>query len=157
MWPIVRKWLHYNRKKVPWVTIYTFSGSGGYYRDEASWKSVEQPIQTLINVVSKGGSLLLNVGPTGRGELDQRALDRLSGIGKWMRQHNRSIYGCTAAPETFEAPDHCVYTHNPKTKRLYLHIYTWPTIHLHLDGIADRVEYAQFLHDASDARESGVI
>jgi len=145
-----RQWLEYNGKKVPWITIHTFSGSWGYYRDEMSWKSVEQLIQTLINVVSKGGSLLLNVGPTGRGEFDLRAMDRLDGIGRWMRQHNRSIYGCTAAPETFKTPNQCVYTYNPKTKRLYLHIYTWPTMHLHLDGLAGKVAYAQLLHDASE-------
>ena len=144
-----RQWLEYNGKRVPWVTIHTFSGSWGYFRDETSWKSVSQLIQTLINVVSKGGSLLLNVGPTGRGEFDERAIDRLNGIGQWMRQHCRSIYGCTAAPEAFESPEHCVYTYNPKTNRLYLHIYTWPTTHLHLEGMAQKVEYAQFLHDAS--------
>jgi alpha-L-fucosidase len=48
-------------------------------------------VRMLIDTVSKGGNLLLNVGPTGRGEFDAKALDRLRGIGEWMRLHGRSI------------------------------------------------------------------
>lgn len=145
-----RKWLEFNGKRVPWIAVYTFSGSWGYNRDETSWKSIEQLVQALINVVSKGGSLLLNVGPTGRGDLDERALDCLSGIGKWIKYHCRSIYECTAAPEDLTPPANCVYTYNPSTNRLFVHLYAWPSIHLHLENLADRVEYAQFLHDASE-------
>jgi len=147
-----RSWLEFKGRRVPWVTCYTFSGSWGYHRDETTWKSIEQLVQAIINVVSKGGSLLLNVGPTGRGEFDERALDRLSGIGKWMKQHSRSIYGCTAAPDDLPAPQNCAYTFNPKINRLYVHVYTWPNIHLHLDELAGRVEYAQLLHDGSEIR-----
>ncbi|MFA5863763.1 MAG: alpha-L-fucosidase [Phycisphaerae bacterium] len=145
-----RKWLEFEGKRVPWITCYTFSGSWGYHREESTWKSVEQLVQTLINVTSKGGSLLLNVGPTGRGEFDQRALDRLKGIGEWLKRHGRSIYGCTAAPDDLTPPPQCVYTYNPQTNRLYVHVYAWPCLHLHLAGLGHRVEYAQLLNDASE-------
>ena len=48
----------------------------------------------LIDSVSKDGNVLLNVGPNARGEFEPKALDRLRGIGQWMRLHGRSIYGC---------------------------------------------------------------
>ena len=147
-----RKWVEFEGRRVPWVTCATFSGSWGYHRDETSWKSVEQLVRMLINTVSNGGCLLLNVGPTGCGEFDYRALDRLKGIGNWMHKHSRSIYGCTAAPDDLPRPQDCRYTYNPKTRRLYVHVYAWPNIHLHLDGLKDRVEYAQFLHDGSQVQ-----
>ncbi|MFC1898665.1 alpha-L-fucosidase, partial [Candidatus Cloacimonadota bacterium] len=67
-----QKWPEMNGLKVPWETCQTFSGSWGYYRDEASWKSVRQLLVLLIETVSKGGNLLLNVGPTARGTFDER-------------------------------------------------------------------------------------
>ena len=106
----------------------------------------------MIDCVGKGGNLLLNVGPTGRGEFDERALDRLHGIGEWMKRHNRSIYGCTQAPEEFAKPENCNLTYNPGKKRLYVHILAWPYKHLNLDGFAGKVEYAQLLNDASEIK-----
>ena len=97
-------------------------------------------------------NLLLNVGPTGRGQFDDRALDRLAGIGKWMKLHNRSIYGCTQAPEEFQAPQDCRLTYNPQTNRIYAHLFAWPSQFLALDGFAGKVEYAHLLNDASEVR-----
>jgi alpha-L-fucosidase len=147
-----REWIKVNGEKVIWEACHTFSGSWGYYRDEESWKSVDMLIKMLVDTVGKGGNLLLNVGPTGRGEIDERAVDRLKGMGQWMRRHNRSIYGCTAAPEPFRCPDDCRFTYNPETNRLYLHIFSWPFKHLHLSGFSGQVEYAQLLNDASEVR-----
>jgi len=147
-----RKWVEVDGQPVVWETCQTFSGSWGYHRDETTWKSVEQLIQMLIGVVSKGGNLLLNVGPTGRGEFDDRAMDRLNGIGEWMKRHGRSIYGCTQAPEEFKTPEDCRLTYNPQTRRLYVHVFTWPFKHVHLDGFSDKVEYAQLLNDASEIK-----
>lgn len=145
-------WTTVNGQRVLWEACQTFSGSWGYYRDEESWKSVEQLLQMLIDSVSKGGNLLLNVGPTGRGEFDERALDRLSGMGAWMKRHSRAIYGCTAAPSEFLIPQDCRLTFNPDTNRLYVHIFSYPFEQLHLPGFAGKVEYAQFLHDASELK-----
>lgn len=147
-----RAWVEVDGKPVVWEACQTFSGSWGYYRDEESWKSVDQLIKMLVDSVSKGGNLLLNVGPTGRGEFDERALERLAGMGAWMKRHSRSIYGCTQAPEEFTAPEDCRYTYNPTTKRLYLHVFSWPFKHIHLDGVGDRIEYAQLLNDASEVK-----
>ena len=147
-----REWYTVDGQRVVWEACQTFSGSWGYHRDESSWKSIDQLVQMLIDTVSKGGNLLLNVGPTGRGEFDARALDRLNGFAEWMRRHGRSIYGCTQAPEEFKAPQDCRFTYNPQTRRLYLHIFAWPFQFIHLDGIADKIEYAQLLNDASEVK-----
>ena len=97
---------------------YNLNGSWGYDRDNLDWKPVSMLVQMLVDSVSKGGNLLLNVGPTGRGEFDPRAQETLRGIGAWMRQHSRSIYGCTQAPAEFPTPQDCRLTYNPATRVL---------------------------------------
>lgn len=146
------KWIELDGQKVVWETCHTFSGSWGYHRDEETWKSTETLIMMLIDTVSKGGNLLLNVGPTGRGEFDARAIDRLKGIGDWMRYHSKAIYGCTQAPDAYVCPQDCRLTYNPETNRMYLHILSWPFKNIHLQGFAGKVEYAQLLNDASEVR-----
>jgi alpha-L-fucosidase len=148
----VSKWPERDGKKVPWETCQTFSGSWGYYRDEFTWKSPAQLLELLIESVSKGGNLLLNVGPTARGVFDSRAQDRLKAMGEWMRFNNRSIYGCTEAPSDFAAPANTLLTYNPVTKRLYVHLLAYPLGNLTLSNMADKVKYVQFLHDASEIR-----
>lgn len=150
-----REWVQMEGKRVPWETCQTFSGSWGYHRDESTWKSTRQLVVLLIETVSKGGNLLLNVGPTARGSFDQRAVDRLDGIGRWMKLHSRAIYGCTQAPDEFKAPGNCLLTYNPETHRLYVHVLDWPMGELLLDGFAGKVEYAQLLSDASEVRFAG--
>ena len=107
-------------------------------------------IQLLVNHVSRNGNLLLNVGPTARGTFDERALERLAGMGKWMKANGRSIYGCGPAPEEFPVPPDCRYTWNPETKRLYLHCFAWPFKHVILPNLAGKVKYAQLLFDGSE-------
>ncbi len=146
------QWPTVNGKKVDWETCQTFSGSWGYNRDEDSWKSVNQLIVMLIETVSKGGNLLLNVGPTARGVFDERANDRLAGIGEWMKYNNKAIYKCTAAPESFLKPNNCLLTYNPKTNRLYIHVLQWPFKSLYLKGYKGKFKYAQLLNDGSEIK-----
>lgn len=142
------KWPEVDGKPVLWEACQTFSGSWGYYRDEYTWKSVDLLLRMLINSVALGGNLLLNVGPTARGNFDDRALERLRGIGEWMALHNRAIYGCGMSD--FTPPPDCRYTQNYDTGRLYCHIFAWPMKTLRLPGLAGKVEYAQLLNDASE-------
>jgi len=143
-----RGWMMRDGKPVVWEACQTLNGSWGYDRDNLDWKSADLLIRMLVDAVSKGGNLLLNVGPNGRGEFEPRALERLRGIGAWMRLHGRSIYGCSASDLT--PPVDCRYTQNGN--RLYLHLFAWPFQHVHLPGLAGRVEYAQLLNDASEVR-----
>ena len=148
----VAKWPEINGKQVPWETCQTFSGSWGYYRDEATWKNTQQLLVLLIESVSKGGNLLMNVGPTARGMFDARAEKALGSMGEWMKFNSRSIYGCTQAPAEFEAPENSILTYNPKTKRLYIHLLAYPLQNLTLPNFKGKVKYAQFLHDASEIK-----
>ncbi len=143
---------------IVWEACQTLSGSWGYHRDEMTFRENDELIMTLIDSVSKGGNLLLNVGPTARGEFDYRAQDKLAAIGEWMRRNNRSIYGCTQAPAEFKCPPGCNLTYNPTTKRIYLHILAWPYKHITMEGKAyvEQVEYAQFLHDGSEIAMKGL-
>ncbi len=146
----VDEWPAYDGKKIPWETCQTFSGSWGYYRDEHTWKDNKQLLVLLIESISKGGNLLLNVGPTGRGTIDLRAEAALSKMGEWMKYNSRSIYGCTQAPDTYEVPDHSLLTYNPETHRLYVHLLDYPLQNFTLKGMKGKIKYIQFLHDASE-------
>lgn len=153
----VKEWPTVSGEKVPWETCQTFSGSWGYYRDEMTWKDNKQLLGLLIESVSKGGNLLLNVGPTGRGSIDYRAENALNGMGEWMKYNGRSIYGCTQAPEEFEVPDNCLLTYNPTTNRLYIHLLDYPLQNFTMAGMKGKIEYAQFLHDASEIEVTGKL
>ena len=153
----VKEWPTYEGEKIPWETCQTFSGSWGYYRDELKWKDNKQLLVLLIESVSKGGNLLLNVGPTGRGTIDYRAENVLSEIGDWMRFNNRAIYGCTQAPEAFEVPDNSLLTYNPETNRLYIHLLDYPLQNFTLKGMKGKIKYIQFLHDASEIKISNPV
>jgi alpha-L-fucosidase len=133
---------------VLWEACQTMNGSWGYHRDNLDWRPADMLLRMLIDSVSKGGNMLLNVGPTARGEFPPLAIQRLDALGEWMRLHNRSICGCTAS--SFTPPPDCRYTQNGN--RLYLHVLAWPFKHLHLPGLAGKVRYAQLLNDASEVK-----
>lgn len=139
---------------VTWEACQTFSGSWGYYRDEQTWKSPEMLIRMLVNTVSCGGNLLMNVGPTARGYIDYRAEAALKVFADWMKYNSRSIYGCTMAEPEFRShcPADCRMTQSTDGKRLYIHLFAYPFAHLQLNGLAGKIEYAQFLHDGSEIK-----
>lgn len=134
-----------------WETCQTFSGSWGYYRDEDTWKTHRQLLDLLITSTSNGGNLILNVGPTARGEFDYRANNALDSMAQWMHANSKAIYNCTHAPETFLVPDNDKLTYNAATKRLYVHLFEYPASGtLTLKGYKGKIKYAQFLHDDSE-------
>ena len=135
---------------VIWEACQTFSGSWGYYRDEQTWKSPKMLIDMLVNTVSIGGNLIMNVGPTARGYFDERANNALDVYGNWMKYNKRSIYGCTMAEPEFTAPRGTRLTQSEDGKRLYIHIIEYPYAFLEMHNLAGRIEYAQFLHDGSE-------
>lgn len=143
-----RGWVKVDGQEVLWEACQTLNGSWGYDRDNLNWKAPDLLVRMLIDSVSKGGNLLLNVGPTARGEIDARAQRTLAALGEWMRLHQKSIYGATRSE--FRAPQDCRLTQ--RGKRLYLHVFSWPMEALYLDGMAQQVEYAQLLNDGSEIR-----
>lgn len=133
-------------RPVLWEACQTLNGSWGYDRDNLDRKSPDLLVRMLVDGVSKGGNLLLNVGPTGRGHLDARDTAALAEVGRWMDLHERSVRGC--GPSPFTPPADCRYTQ--RDDRLYVHLFAWPLRHLHLPGLDGRVRYAQLLDDASE-------
>jgi len=133
-----------------WESCQTLSGSWGYNRDEMTWKSPKMLIELLINNVSRGGNLLMNVGPTARGYLDNRTVEALDAYEKWMKYNSRSIYGCTKAEPEFTEPRGCRLTQSEDGKRLYIHLLEYPYKFLEMKGIKNQIDYAQFLHDGSE-------
>ena len=139
-------------ERVTWEACQTFSGSWGYHRDEKSWKSPRMLIEMLINTVCIGGNLLMNVGPTSRGNFDKRADAALAVYGEWMHVNGRSIYGCTMADPELPVPRGCRFTQSADGKRLYVHLMEYPYAFLEMRGFAGKVDYAQFLHDGSEIK-----
>jgi len=135
-----------------WETCQTFSGSWGYYRDEKTWKTPKQLLDLLITSVANGGNLILNVGPTARGEFDYRADNALDSIAHWMHANKKSIYSCTYAPKEFTAPNNTRLTYNKSTNRLYIHLMDYPSKTIKLADAKNKVKYAQFLHDNSELK-----
>src|SRR5699024_4122604 len=122
-----------------------FSGSWGYYRDETSWKTHRELLDLLISSVSNGGNLILNVGPTARGEFDYRAVNALDSMAYWMHANSKAIYNCTYAPDNFKIPEGTKLTYNPDTKRIYVFLYEYPQNgKLVLPGYRHKVKYTQF-------------
>lgn len=143
-----RGWFQVDGQRVTWEACQTLNGSWGYDRDNLDWKAPDLLLRMFIDSVSKGGNLLLNVGPTARGEFDPRARATLAALGEWTRLHGRSVY--EAGESEFTAPPDCRFTQ--RGNRLYLHVFAWPMGVIYLDGLADRVEYAQLLNDGSEIR-----
>jgi len=129
----------------------TLARSWGYVRDDHDWKSPEQLIHLLVDAVSHGNNLLLNVGPDGRGVFPPEATDRLAAFGDWMRVNSSAIYG--AGRSAFAAPDGVRYTQNGKY--LYAHFYTWPIESIELPGLAGKVRTARLFDDGAEVRFKG--
>lgn len=105
-----------------WEAIPTTNESYGYHQYDSSHKPVGHFIQLLASAASRGGNLLMNIGPKGNGSFDAKDLDILNGIGAWMQKNGESIYGTEPGP----LPYHSWGVSTVKENKLYLHIFNWP-------------------------------
>jgi alpha-L-fucosidase len=106
---------------VDWESCVTMNGNWGYNRADHHFKSVPKLVNMLVETASKGGNLLLNVGPTGEGLVPEESVVRLKGIGEWMRVHSEAIRGTEASP--FE---NAGFRATRKGKMLYAFLPEWP-------------------------------
>ena len=131
-------------KPVLWEACVTINESSwGYNRYETNFKTTRDLIRMLVEVVSKGGNLLLNVGPTPDGRIQDEFVTRLAAMGEWMKANHDSIYGTTASP--FEKLPFFGRA-TVKGDRLFLHVFQWPLNHqLRVPGLKNQIRSASLL------------
>ncbi|MBI3280222.1 MAG: alpha-L-fucosidase, partial [Acidobacteria bacterium] len=131
-------------KPILWESCVTINTeSWGYNKYETEFKTPRDLIRMLIEVVSKGGNLLLNVGPTPDGRIQDEFVTRLNAMGAWMKVNSESIYGTTASPFA-RLPFFGRAT--AKGSTVYLHVFQWPLDgNLRVPGLKNKVVSARLL------------
>jgi alpha-L-fucosidase len=110
-----------------WETCMTMNRNWGYTRADKDFKPTETLVRNLVDIASKGGNFLLNVGPTAEGEFPPESVTRLKGIGNFMRYAGESIYGTSASPFAALPWGRCTQRRlDANTTRLYLHVLSRP-------------------------------
>ena len=110
-----------------WETCMTMNDTWGYRSWDQNWKSTESLLRSLIDIVSKGGNYLLNVGPKADGTFPEASVERLKEIGKWMKVNSESIYGTSASPFENIPWGRCTKKDSGSgITQLYLHVFDWP-------------------------------
>ena len=134
---------------VDWETCMTMNDTWGYKSYDNNWKSREDLLHKLVDIASKGGNFLLNVGPTAEGLIPGPSVERLAAIGEWMKVNSESIYGTTASPLGEVPWGRCT----AKPGRLYLHVFDWPANgKLEVAGLKNKIKKAYLLADKKRAK-----
>ncbi len=107
---------------VDWESCMTMNDTWGFRKDDHNWKSSADLIRMLVDCASKGGNLLLNVGPTAEGLIPEPSVERLADIGRWMKVNRESVYGTTASRIGKPAWGRST----TKGNRIFLHVFDWP-------------------------------
>ena len=141
-----------------WETPQTHNHTWGFSKFDTEWKSTAEVVRRLVEIVSKGGNYLLNIGPDGLGRVPQESVDTLTGVGKWVRANGESIYGTTASP----FPEIPWGYSTVKGGTLYLHVFEWPKDGLlQLKGLRNEVIKVATLADPEQAlsfkQEAGFV
>lgn len=127
-----------------WETCMTMNKHWGWNKNDENWKSAEGLVERLVDIASKGGNYLLNVGPKPDGTFPEESVERLANIGDWMDVNGEAIYGTTASP--FGKVPLGRVTAKEDENTLYLHIFDWPAEgEIELPGMGSVVKSAELL------------
>lgn len=137
---------------VAWESCVTMNNNWGYCRTDHYFKTPSMMVRKLVECVSKGGNMILNVGPDARGRFPDESRRILEGIGQWMERNGESIYGCGPCDDpTIPKPDYGRITR--KGNVLYLHVMDAPLGPLPVLGIpSERIRSVRMLSDDSEIR-----
>jgi len=133
----------------PWETCMTINGTWAYNKNDTDYKPARELIRDLVDVASKGGNFLLDVGPTPEGTIQPEFVERLEAIGKWLKVNGDSIYGTTYGPL-----QNLPYGKTTaKDRVIYIHVLQPPADGvLNVPGLPQRVAQVTLLADRSKLR-----
>ncbi len=133
---------------VDWESCMTMNKTWGFKSFDHDWKSSETLIRNLVDIASKGGNYLLNVGPTSEGLIPKPSIERLEKIGKWIKKNKEAIYDTSANPFKFLEWGRCTKKVSKESAILYLHVFNWPDDgRLLVPAIKNRIDKAYLLTD----------
>jgi alpha-L-fucosidase len=129
-----------------WETCMTMNSSWGYKSWDDKWKSTETLIRNLVDIASKGGNYLLNIGPKEDGTIPQESIDRLKEIGAWMKVNSEAIYASKGSPLAPLPWGRVTRKEDAKTTTLYFSVFDWPKDgRLLVPGVSNEVLSAKLL------------
>lgn len=128
-----------------WETCATLNHTWGFKKHDHEWKSAENLITTLVDLVSKGANYLLNIGPDANGVVPAPSVQRLRAVGAWLARNGEAIYSTSPSPFRNEFSWGRLTT---KGRRLFLHFFSAPPKIFHLHGLRTRVRSASALGDS---------
>jgi alpha-L-fucosidase len=145
-----------------WETCMTMNDTWGFKSYDDDWKSTEMLIRNLVDIASKGGNYLLNVGPTAEGEMPQESIERMKKIGAWMKVNGESIYATTASCFSKLTWGRCTKKVTDDGAVLYMHVFDWPKDgELIVPGLRSEVSKAYYLAGGkkvtAEEHEDGVL
>ncbi len=131
---------------IDWETCLTMNTTWGYSEHDHQWKSSETLIRNLVDIASKGGNYLLNIGPKGDGSVPQESVEAMRAIGAWMKVNRESIVGTTASPVAKPVWGRITVREGKRETVLYLHVFDWPANgQLTLAGVPNKLRKAKLL------------
>ena len=147
---------------IDWESCLTMNDNWGYNKHDKNFKSTKDLIQMIADIASKGGNLLLNIGPKSDGTFPQESIDRLREIGNWMKINGEAIYATQASPFKSLSWGRCTQKSITDGARLYLHVFNYPVNgKLFLPGITNLPLTSSLMADktelVTEKIENGII
>ena len=137
-----------NGNPIPWETCITLNDHWCYVQRDNNFKSAKNVINMLMECVSNGGNLLLNVGPNAKGEIPEESVKILEEVGEWMHLNSEAVYGCGAVE--MERPSWGRVTRNDNA--IYLYVQDTCSEHIPVYDCPEKIKCAVLLADGSEVK-----